>query len=812
MPVAVHKFGGSSVASAAHIVRLADILSGRAERQVVVVSAMSGVTDALIALTHAAAARASWKASLDALFTRHVAAMDALIPNGDPVLAARLEDERESLTGLLRTQSLMGALSHDLLDAICGLGEVYSSLIVQAYLTWRGFPSMYLDARDVVVVSQGELGALVDWAASTARLATHPARDAACVVATGFIASTSNGRVTTLGRNGSDYSAAIFGALFRADEVTLWSDVDGVYSADPRLVPEAILIERLTYSEAFELAYFGAKVIHPQTMAPALHHHIPIFAKSSVHPDRRGTRIDAFGDIARPVKGVTSVSGLGILNLEGAGMIGVPGTSERAFRALKDAQVSVVMISQGSSEHSICCVIRERDGARAKAQIEAAFAAEIENGLIEGVTFTADVAALAVVGDGMAGTPGTAARLFKALGTAHVNVMAIAQGSSERSISVAVLGRDVHRAVRAVHSGFYLAPNSVSVGLLGPGKVGLALLRQLQGAAERLRIGAKTEFWVRAIANSSTMVLGEPRLAVAAPQELMANAGPLDLDALVRHVRAGHLPRSVIIDCTASPLIAGRYQEWLAAGIDVVAANKHAGAGPLESYQSLFGHAGVFRYEATVGAGLPIITTLRDLVDTGDDIRSIEGIFSGTLAYLFNAYDGSVPFSQLVHKAKEAGYTEADPREDLSGMDVARKLVILARECGMFARLENVELESLVPFQLRGVSTAAFLERVGELDAPMRDRLKAANAANKVLRYVARVDAGGSARVGLLAVDRAHQFAHLRLTDNMVQFTTRRYADNPLVVAGPGAGPEVTAAGVFADLLRVATSSSGGAR
>ncbi len=802
-----HKFGGTSVASGERLGAVADILLAREERQVVVVSAMKGVTDALIALVHQAACRdAAWNAGLTALLERHREAARALLEHPKGVVE-RLEAEFHSLHDLLHAQSLIGAVSSDLLELVSGLGEVWSSQLLHACMLARGVRCVWLDAREVLVVEHSDLGARVDWELSAARLRDQLPDSPERVVVTGFIARERSGRITTLGRNGSDYSGAIFAALCGASELHVWSDVDGVLSADPRLVPEAVLIDRLSYSEACELAYFGAKVLHPQTMAPAFERGIPIVARNTFHPAHPGTRISAEKDTSRPVKGVTTISGLAILNLEGAGMIGVPGTAERAFEALRHARVSVVMISQGSSEHSICCVIQERDADAARRAVEQAFARELAAGQVSAVTVQPGIAALAIVGDGMTGTPGVAARLFEALARARVNVRVIAQGASERNISVAIDAAHARKALRAVHAGFYLSAQTISIGVIGPGHVGQALLRQLAAARERLITTAGIDLRVRAIATRSAMALGDPVLTLEDPKALLAREGrPVDLAQLVEHVQAEHLPHAVIVDCSASDAMADRYEGWLARGIHVITPNKHAGSGPWERYAAIKSRSAHFRYESTVGAALPVITTLRDLIDTGDELRVVEGIFSGTLAYLFNRFDGTTPFSELVRSARELGYTEPDPRDDLSGLDVARKLVILAREAGWRMSLEQVELESLVPESLRSISLDEFLRRLGELDAPMTERWRAAQREGGHLRYVARLDSSGRAQVGLVTVPPQHAFAHLRLTDNVVQFSTRRYSENPLVVQGPGAGPEVTAAGVFADLLRVAAT------
>lgn len=795
-----HKFGGSSVANAERIGKVVDILLARAERQVVVVSALQGVTDALIELVKQAANKEPrWLAGLETLHQRHATTATALLGANAAPITDWLAQEFRSLHDLLHAQSLVGSVTADLLELISGLGEVWSSRLVDAAVRARGAPSTRLDAREVLIVDKTELGAIVQWDASQRRLAQHLAGQPNRTIVTGFVARTTDGRITTLGRNGSDYSGAIFAALFSAKELHVWSDVDGVLSADPRLVPEAVHIPRLSYSEACELAYFGAKVLHPQTMAPVIERSIPIIARNTFHPEHPGTRIAAERDLSQAVKGVTTFTGLAILSLEGAGMIGVPGSAERVFAALKHARVSVVMISQGSSEHSICCVIRDDDAEPARLAVLEAFHRELASRQITNVHVTRGIAALAVVGDGMAGRPGIASQLFAALARANVNVRLIAQGASERNISVAIDAVDARRALRAVHAGFYLSAQTISIGLVGPGHVGAAFFAQVQAARSRLLRDHDLDLRIRAVAGSRRMALAEAQVTDGALPTLDRDA---DLAAFAAHVQAEHLPHAVIVDCSASDAVADHYDTWLERGIHVITPNKHAGSGPWARYEPLRKRRAQFRYEATVGAGLPILTTLRDLLDTGDEVLAVEGILSGTLAYLFHHFDGKRPFSALVRQAVELGYTEPDPRDDLSGRDVARKLVILARENGWRTGLDDVQLESLVPPGLAQVPLPAFLDRLGELDAPMAARLAAAGG--KVLRYVARLQSGGMATVGLVALAHDHALARIRPTDNVVQFTTARYRDNPLVVQGPGAGPEVTAMGVFADLLRVA--------
>ncbi|HEY6451723.1 MAG TPA: bifunctional aspartate kinase/homoserine dehydrogenase I [Steroidobacteraceae bacterium] len=831
----VHKFGGSSVADARCFERVAAIVESPAlvaasgpapeARVAVVLSACKGVTDELLELVALAERQdQGWRARLAALRERHAEIAATLLGARDahPYLDEFDRDCAE-LAGVLQTTGVMRSAAQSICDLAAGFGEIWSTRLFYRYLQQRAHRQglLWIDARRCVTVEWGPLGPAVQWQRSKERLqelldaaagGAAPAREGApsTLVITGFIASDPRGVQTTLGRNGSDFSASIFGSLLDAAEIHIWTDVDGVLSADPRRVPDAQVIDSLSYNEAMELAYFGAKVIHPQTMAPAVGRDIPIWIRNTFAPHKSGTLICAQPHSSLPVKGITSIENVALVNLEGAGMIGVPGTAHRLFGALREEGISVILISQGSSEHSICCAIPQAQAVRAKRVLEAAFARELAEGQIQDIDVTPDLAILAVVGDGMAGMPGVAGKVFGALGNAQINVRAIAQGASERNISVVVDGRHATRALRAAHASFYLSPHTLSIGVIGPGTVGSALLDQLGSQRERLAREFKIDLRVRGILRSQQMWLSDQGLALEDWRaRLAAHSQPIDLARFTQHVHVDYLPHTVLIDCSADADIARRYRDWLADGIHIVTPNKKANSGELSYYESLKvarRESGAhYLYETTVGAGLPVIQTLRDLRETGDEITRIEGIFSGTLAYLFNVYDGSTPFSAIVREAKQRGYTEPDPRDDLSGTDVARKLIILGREMGLKLELGDVEVESLVPADLAAGSSEQFLAGLSRYDRPMQQRYEAARARGKVLRYVGAVSADGRATVGLIELDVRHAFANIALTDNVVRYATARYCENPLIVQGPGAGPAVTAGGVFADLLRLAT-------
>ena len=817
----VYKFGGSSLADADCFRRVAALVADGPKPPVaVIVSAMSGVTDQLFDVIDRAAVGEDVAGPLAAIRARQSEAATTLLGAGAAgALIEALDRDLEDIRDVLEALSLVRSSSERSKDLVTGYGEIWSASLLAAYLGRElggAMPVRYVNARDVLSIDHGEMGPIVRWEESRARCAERIASDPAGIaVVTGYIAADSSGSPTTLGRNGSDFSASIFAALLGATEVTIWTDVDGVMNGDPRRVPEATVIAQLSYNEAMELAYFGAKVIHPQTMAPAIAGSIPIRIRNTFNPGHAGTLIAAESTPRDAVvKGVSAFDGIALINLEGAGMIGVPGTADRLFGALREAGVSVMLISQGSSEHSICFAVREQAAANVKAVVERAFAVELAGGQVQRVEVTSGVAIIAVVGDGMSGQPGSAGKFFRTLGNSGINVRAIAQGASERNISAVIAAKDMTKALRAVHGSFYLSAKTVSLGIIGPGSVGSVLVDQLAAGSARLRRKFNLDLRVRAIGSSSRMCLGQSRLELDGWRAALRDGEPMSIERLADHVQTDYLPHAVLIDCTASQAIADRYRDWLARGIHVITPNKRAHSGPIGVYRELrsVSHASNthFLYEATVGAGLPVINTLKDLVETGDDVERISGIFSGTLAYLFNVFDGSRPFSGIVREAKDRGYTEPDPRDDLSGMDVARKAVILAREAGLDLDLDEIEVESLVPAALAGAAVGEFLDRLADFDAPMAERLAEAQSGQSVLRYVADIDLrSGHARVALERFGREHPFANISLTDNIVQFVTRRYNDNPLIIRGPGAGPDVTAAGIFADLLRLCSMLSG---
>jgi aspartokinase/homoserine dehydrogenase 1 len=813
----VHKFGGTSVANAERYRAAAELVLSRAsaQRVAVVVSAMSGVTNALIQSVELAASRDnSYPDKLQQLQTRHLETIADLSLTTEQTEALRetIVSDFKAIEEVLRGVWITRLASERIVEFVAGHGELWSAQLLHAYLEAHGHSSSWLDARKVLIVEPDSNTVAIDWQLSQQKIDAWASdrADTDFVVITGYVAATHDGSATTLKRNGSDLSASVFAALLGADSVIIWTDVDGVFSADPRRVPDAIIIPELSYQEAAELAYFGAKVIHPNTMAPAIAKDITVWIKNSFKPEAPGTRISASSPSDLPIKGFAAVEDMALINVEGTGMIGVPGVAHKLFGALRAVGVSIVMISQASSEHSICFAVPSVQAELAKKTIEQTFFGELQRGEIQTVDLRESCCIVAMVGEGMIEKLGMAGQFFSALGKAGVNIRAIAQGSSERNISAVIEQHEATKALRALHSAFYLSSQTLSIGVIGAGLIGGTFLDQLTNRVQELRTERGIDLRVRGIMNSRKMILHDERFLLDGwRDELNASASEANIEKFVNHVHANHLPHAVIVDATASADLTKHYESWLSRGINVITPNKQSNSGPLASYRSLREaarkHQRYFLYETNVGAGLPIIQTLRGLIETGDQIIKIEGVLSGTLSYILNSFDGSRTFSEIVREAHALGLTEPDPRLDLSGVDVARKLIILAREMGLQVEMEAVEVESMVPEDLRSASLEEYLNTLGKHDHAIADRLESARAAGQVLRYVGVINNDGNMSAGLRTYPHNHPFASLKGSDNIVSFQTSRYNTQPMIVRGPGAGPEVTAAGVFADLLRLAS-------
>lgn len=804
----VHKFGGSSLATTDRFVAIKSLLHGKNE--IIVVSAIQGTTSTLQVALDAAKQGLPFSEIVEDLENKHTHLVNFLLQeNVSDEMLSSIKKDIIKIKDILNSVQLTGAYAKEVQDFILGYGEIWSAKILTNYLS-ENDNVIYLDASTVLFVYEKNGIKCVDWQKTEAALQAYLADKVFDqMIITGFIASTLEGKRTTLGRNGSDFSAAIFAKLFHATSLTIWTDVDGIYTADPNRVRSAFVIESLSYKEALELAYFGAKVLHPMTIAPVLECKIPIYIKNSLNPKAKGTYISALSKKSSYlIKGLTCVDDVSLINIEGTGMIGVSGIAARVFGVLHQAGVSVILISQASSEHSICFAVSNVFSDVAVNALKEDLQFEIEKQQIEAIYVDKNCAIMSAVGDEMIGTIGISGKLCDSLAKANVNIRAIAQGSSERNISVVVKSSDINRALQAVHAGFYLSKGTISIGLIGPGQVGKTLLHQIQEEINRLKSIYQINLCVRGIMNSKKMLLSYESIDLTTWQiEFNKNDDNADMNALTNHILTDDFPHAVIIDCTANQNIGNQYINFIEKGIHVITPNKYVNAGDLNYYKKLKQltkkNDKHYLYEATVCAGLPVINTLQDILKTGDQIVKIEGVISGTLSYIFNELAEGKAFSEVVITAKKLGITEPDPREDLSGMDVARKLVCLAREIGKDVTLDEVKVYDLVPPALKSCPLKEFFEKLPAYDDHMQNLINDAKAKNAKLCYIGVIDASGGIEVAIKSFSKNHPFARLAGTDNMLIFHTMRYHKNPLVIQGPGAGAEVTAAGVFADLLRL---------
>jgi aspartokinase/homoserine dehydrogenase 1 len=783
------------------------------EPVLVVVSAFRGVTDQLLECARLAErGDVGYELVFEQIARRHRASVGALVTRGRAGTRKQVDLLLSELQSTLQGIYLLRHCPPRALDMTASFGERLSALIVAAYIKRFGDAEM-ADARSFVRTDDQFTHAVVNFPATNRAIRARFApllrrRRAPIPVITGFIGATEDGQTTTIGRNGSDYSASIVGAAVGASGIEIWTDVDGVLSADPKLVRGAFVLPQMTYEEAMELSYFGAKVIHSATIAPAVARRIPILIKNTFNPTAPGTLISSRR--AEPddtlAKGITTVDGLSLLTLRGPGMVGVPGIAERLFRTLAAKRVNIILISQASSEHTICFAVRSSDAARGIEAIEQEFRHEVDDQLMM-ADHRPDQAIFAVVGEGMKGRPGIAGKLFDSLGRNNININAIAQGASERNISCVIDAAHEARALNAIHQAFFESRKRLDLAIVGVGNIGAALIEQLRQQRHYL-LARGFDVRVVALANSRRFVVSPSGVDLAGwKKALGASRRPTTPEGLAERLAALELTNAALVDCTANPAVVDAYQAFIEANFHIITPNKRANALPWRRYSALrqlmAQRQKHFFYEANVGAGLPIMSTLRDLIASGDEILKIEGILSGTLSYLFNTFDGRVPFSTLVRDAHRLAFTEPDPRDDLSGQDVARKLLILAREIGLRMELKDVAVDSLVPRPLRrGRFSERFFSELARYDGAVAARVEGATRRGAVLRYVGVLE-GGRAQAGLKEFPRDHPVAAAKGSDNVIAFTTKRYRRTPLVVQGPGAGADVTAMGVFSDILKL---------
>ena len=812
----VLKFGGSSVADPGRIRAVAQIVLSAAKRDrvVVVVSAFQGITNQLLRCARIAErGDAGYQQVYDQIAHKHRESIDALLKkSGRKSTLAAVDKLLDELHNVLLGISLLRDCPPRALDLTASFGERLSALIIAAYLQ-QLHPSLFVDARQCIITDDQFTHAAVLFDQTNRNIRSTFSRllrkgsPAVIPVVTGFVGATEDGRTTTIGRNGSDYTAAIVGAALNASLIEIWTDVDGILSADPRAVPSAFVLSQMSYEEAMELSYFGAKVLHPATIAPAVAKKIPIDIKNTLNPAAPGTRISEKAENWEGVaKGIASVDDIALMTMRGMGMVGVPGTAERLFRCLASHRVNVILISQASSEHTICFAVSTSDITAARRAVAGEFHYELQSKLTS-LDERSNQTIVAIVGEGMKGAPGVAGKVFQALGRNSINVSAIAQGASERNISFVIDSAQKNRALNVIHEAFFEKNKHLAVIVVGVGNIGSALLRQLHQQRAFL-LSQGFDVHVCGIANSKRYILDAGGIDLATWREkLHRSQRTMSPGELARQIARLEFVNAVLVDCTASSDVVDAYPEFVNANLHIVTPNKKANVLPWKRYSSLMdlmkSRQKHFLYEANVGAGLPVISTLSDLIASGDQIVKVEGVFSGTLSYLFNHFDGGKPFSAFVREAHQLGFTEPDPREDLSGGDVARKLLILARHLGVKLDMKDIRVDNLIPPSLRkGSFSDDFFTRFARFDSAVQRRLRKTRTRGTVLRYVGTLR-GREASAELKEVPMDHPFAGTRGSDNIIAITTHRYSRTPLVIQGPGAGADVTAMGVFSDILKL---------
>jgi bifunctional aspartokinase / homoserine dehydrogenase 1 len=816
----VLKFGGSSLATPERVQNVITIVQpswADSTLKALVVSAFGGVTDMLIQASNAAlSGKKDFESILDQISQRHLEAVKSLIRlQRQSAILAQTKVMLNELEDVLHGVFLVRELTPRTLDFVMSFGERLSAYIISEAFIERGFPAQFVDARTIVRTDDHFGSAKVDFETTNKKVSDCLANSGKLSVVTGFIGSSANGETTTLGRSGSDYTAAILAGALGVDSLEIWTDVDGMMTADPRKVRKAFTVGEMSYAEAMELSHFGAKVIFPATMQPVMSRSIPIWIKNTFNPSFPGTCIHANANGRElAIKGISSMAQISLLSVEGSGLLGVAGTSRRLFGVLGSEKINVILISQASSEHSICLAVETRHADRARKAIEAEFQYEIRSGEMDEVVVERELAIVAIVGEGMKHNPGTSGRMFNTMGKNGINIHAIAQGSSELNISAVIRESDTSKALNALHEAFFLSDRKVlNVFLAGTGLIGSALLGMISRQREQLSQSNALEINIAGIANSRKMLFDSNGIqAHEAVAQLHSSGETSDTSVFHDRVTSVNLPNSVFVDCTSSEAITEQYKSLLHASVSIVTPNKKANSGRYEKYESLRSEShkrGVkFLYETNVGAGLPIINTLNDLILSGDRIIRIEAVLSGTLNFIFSTFDGERPFSAIVQEAREKGYTEPDPRDDLNGMDVARKMLILARECGATIEIDDVTVQNLVPDALRsGMSTTEFISGLKPFDIHFETLRTQAEEKEEKLRYMAVFD-GETVSASLSTVNAKHPFYQLSGSDNMIMITTERYNERPMVIRGPGAGAEVTAAGVFADIIRIANYAS----
>ncbi len=813
----VLKFGGSSVKNAENISKVVAIVKEKVkeDKTVVIVSALGGITDLLLQCCKLASeSDETYKEKLQEAEQRHLQTIKDLIPiTQQSGVLSHIKTMCNEIEDICNGIFLLRELSERTKDRVVSYGELLSSQIIAAKLKIEIGACEWKDSRELIETNSNFGSAAVDFSATNKKINDYfSSTDASLFMMPGFIASDANGINTTLGRGGSDYTGAILAAGLNANLLEIWTDVSGMMTADPRLVSNVKIIPQISYQEAMELSHFGAKVIYPPTIQPVRSKGIPTWIKNTFAPKDYGTVIQRESTAnGSSIRGISSINNISLLSLEGSGMVGIPGFSKRLFEALASKQINVILITQSSSEHSISVGIDAAFANDAKKAVDEAFAYEIETKKVDPLIVEKDLAVIALVGDNMKNHTGISGKMFGTLGRNGVNIRAISQGSSERNITAVISLQDVKKAINVLHEEFFeTVYKEVNLFIAGVGNVGGKLVGQIKKQQQYLLDKMRLKLNVVGIANSKKMLVNEQGIDLNNWNGLLDVATDLNMDQYIDTIRAKNLRNTVFADVTANDAIAKMYERLLEKSIAVVACNKVACSSSYEYYQKLRHLAGEynaqFLFETNVGASLPIISTLNDLLRSGDKIKKMEAVLSGTLNFVFNNYDGKTSFASVVKQAQDEGYTEPDPRLDLSGKDVMRKIMILAREAGEKFEMEDIANNSFMPAECMEGSVEDFYKSMEKHEAHFKKLYDEAAAAGNKLKFVASYasagDGAGKASVGLQHINPQHDFYHLYGKDNIVLFNTDRYVDQPLVVKGAGAGADVTASGVFADIIK----------
>ncbi|HLG39096.1 MAG TPA: bifunctional aspartate kinase/homoserine dehydrogenase I [Chitinophagaceae bacterium] len=810
----VLKFGGTSVANAENINKVVAIVKKtiQKDKTLLVVSALGGVTDLLLnAAALAANGDESFNEKLATIEQRHLEAVKELIPLAQQSqLLSLVKTACNQIEDICNGIFLLGELTPRSKDRIGSYGEWISSQIIAAKFKADGVDNVWKDARELIVTNSNFGAAEVDFAVTNQKIKDFfSLQNSSLFVLPGFIANDKNGITTTLGRGGSDYTAAILASALNATNLEIWTDVSGMMTADPRLASNARIIPHISYQEAMELSHFGAKVIYPPTIQPVMSQGIPVRIKNTFSPLDEGTLIEsASNKNGNIVRGISSINNIALISLEGSGMIGIPGFSKRLFEALSNEKINVILITQSSSEHSICVGIEAASASRSKQVVDAAFANEIALQKVEPLKIESDLSIVALVGENMKSHPGISGRMFSAMGRNGINVRAIAQGSSEKNISAVISTNDVRKAINVLHEEFFETTyKQVNLFIVGTGNVGAKLLGQLKQQEKFLQNQMKLLVRVVGLSNSRKMLIDEEGIDLSDWKKELDKGTASDLSKFVAEINSRNLRNSVFVDVTANDTVAAAYDQLLKKSVSVVACNKIAASSAFSNYKKLKDLAGEyncnFLFETNVGAGLPVIATLNDLIRSGDNVHRMQAVLSGTLNFVFNNYDGTKKFAEVVKQAQDEGYTEPDPRLDLSGTDVMRKIMILAREAGERIEMDDIANNSFMPPSCMKGSVEDFYKEMAREEGHFKKLYKEADSKRTKLKFVASYN-NGKASVGLQHIDPNHDLYHLYGKDNVVLFYTDRYKDQPLVVKGAGAGADVTASGVFADIMRAA--------